>query len=232
MNKADDLLAEQIAYYRARAPEYDQWFLRQGRYDRGPEVNAAWFREVAEVREAVEAWGPRGHVLELAAGTGLWTEQLASLADHVTAVDASPEALALSRNRVGTSRVTHVRADLFSWEPPRRYDAVFFAFWLSHVPPDRLGEFFGLVGRCLVDGGSVFFVDSRFTELSTARDHTVSEDDGVVTRRLEDGREFRVVKVFYEAGKLERVLGEMGWGVAVRETETFFVYGSGGSDHA
>lgn len=233
MKRADDLLAEQIAYYRARAPEYDQWFLRQGRYDRGPEVNAAWFREAGVVREAVAAWAPRGHVLELAAGTGLWTEQLASLADHVTAVDASPEALALNRDRVGTSDVTHVSADVFSWEPPRRYDAVFFAFWLSHVPADRLAGFFDLVGRALVDGGSVFFVDSRFTPLSTARDHTVVAEDGeVVTRRLEDGREFRVVKVFYEAAELERELAGLGWRVAVRETETFFIHGGGKRERA
>lgn len=32
------LLHHQIAYYRARATEYDEWFYRQGRYDRGPEV--------------------------------------------------------------------------------------------------------------------------------------------------------------------------------------------------
>jgi demethylmenaquinone methyltransferase/2-methoxy-6-polyprenyl-1,4-benzoquinol methylase len=40
------ILANQIEYYRARAGEYDQWFLRQGRYDRGPSDNADWFREV------------------------------------------------------------------------------------------------------------------------------------------------------------------------------------------
>jgi hypothetical protein len=35
MNSAhDDLLQEELAYYRARAGEYDEWFLRQGRYDR------------------------------------------------------------------------------------------------------------------------------------------------------------------------------------------------------
>jgi hypothetical protein len=29
------ILREQADYYRARAPEYDQWWLREGRYDRG-----------------------------------------------------------------------------------------------------------------------------------------------------------------------------------------------------
>ncbi len=36
----DELLGEQAAYYRARAPEYDDWWQRTGRYDRGPEATA------------------------------------------------------------------------------------------------------------------------------------------------------------------------------------------------
>ena len=35
-----------MAYYQARASEYDEWFLRQGRYDRGSAQNAPWFTEV------------------------------------------------------------------------------------------------------------------------------------------------------------------------------------------
>ena len=46
MSSNDPLIAEQIAYYRSRAGEYDEWFLRQGRYDHGPELNERWFAEV------------------------------------------------------------------------------------------------------------------------------------------------------------------------------------------
>jgi hypothetical protein len=38
-----ELLEGQLAYYRARADEYDDWFLRRGRHDRGPEWNRRWF---------------------------------------------------------------------------------------------------------------------------------------------------------------------------------------------
>jgi ubiquinone/menaquinone biosynthesis C-methylase UbiE len=87
-DRLDELLHEQIAYYRARASEYDEWFLRTGRYDRGEEQNSRWFAEVAEVAAALDAFRPAGRVLELAAGTGLWTERLARYADHITALDA------------------------------------------------------------------------------------------------------------------------------------------------
>jgi len=69
-------IEEQIEYYRARSGEYDEWFLRQGRYDRGPALNEAWFREVRAVRAALDTFRPTGNLLELACGTGLWTEQL------------------------------------------------------------------------------------------------------------------------------------------------------------
>ena len=53
MTPNDPLLAEQIAYYRSRAGEYDEWFLRQGRYDHGSELNARWFAEVEQVARAL-----------------------------------------------------------------------------------------------------------------------------------------------------------------------------------
>lgn len=46
-------LQEQVDYYRARASEYDEWFYRIGRYDRGREINQRWFNEVAVVKSAL-----------------------------------------------------------------------------------------------------------------------------------------------------------------------------------
>ena len=43
----EDLLAEQRSYYRARAPEYDEWWQRRGRFDRGEEELLEWGRQVA-----------------------------------------------------------------------------------------------------------------------------------------------------------------------------------------
>src|SRR5436309_13655138 len=131
------LIDEQIAYYRARAEEYDQWWLRQGRYDRGPEVNAAWFAEIETVRAALDAFNPRGDVLELACGTGIWSQELARYADTLTLVDSSPEVLAINATRVQHPRVQRIEASIFDWHPERQYDVVFFSFWLSHVPLER-----------------------------------------------------------------------------------------------
>src|SRR5208283_4475857 len=108
----DDILQNQIDYYRARAGEYDEWWLRTGRYDRGAELNARWRAEVASVEAALDAWlsaRAPGNLLELACGTGLFTRHLARRVPRVTAVDASPEVLSLNRDRVaGAGRVEYV----------------------------------------------------------------------------------------------------------------------------
>ncbi|HEX6750946.1 MAG TPA: class I SAM-dependent methyltransferase [Longimicrobium sp.] len=221
-----DLIEQQKEYYRARAGEYDEWFERTGRYDRGPDHRARWFAEVDEVRAALEGFRPAGRVLELACGTGWWTEQLVRWADEVTAVDASEEVLELNRRRVDDGRVRRERADIFAWRPDGAYDVVFFSFWLSHVPPERFAAFWEMVRGALAPGGRVFFVDSLRTELSTATDHRLSDEgDVVLERKLNDGRRFHIYKVFYETGDLQRQLEALGWRADVRATESFFLYG-------
>jgi len=224
----DGILQEQIAYYRARAGEYDQWFLREGRYDRGSEANARWFAEAAQVEAALEAFAPSGRVLEMACGTGLWTRHLVRFADSVTALDASPEVLEINRSRVNDPKVRYAEADLLNWTPDGVYDAVFFGFWLSHVPPERFDDFWKLVETCLAPGGRVFFVDALYDATSTAADHTLEGTEAVtLTRRLNDGREFRIVKVFHPPEELAQKLAGLGWEFSIESTPSYFLYGSG-----
>ena len=81
----DQLLAEQVAYYRARAGEY---FVSDSAAE--PALEAA-----------LDEFRPTGDVLELACGPGTWTPQLLRYASAVTAVDASPEMIAIASSRVG-----------------------------------------------------------------------------------------------------------------------------------
>lgn len=219
-----DILAEQLAYYRARAPEYDEWFLRQGRYDRGDEHRRSWFQEVALLEAALDQAAPAGDVLELACGTGIWTRRLAASARHLTAVDGSPEALALNRARVDAGNVTFVEADLFSWVPAATYDFIFFGFWLSHVPLDRFESFWSLVADCLEPGGRVFFVDDGYR---TPDELIEGESSSTIRRRLNDGASYRIVKVPHQPAELEARLCDLGWDIAVHSTAGPFYWGAG-----
>jgi demethylmenaquinone methyltransferase/2-methoxy-6-polyprenyl-1,4-benzoquinol methylase len=121
-----------------------------------------------------------------------------------------------------------MQADLFNWQPGKKYDVVFFAFWLSHVPPERFEGFWKLVAQALKPQGGVFFIDSRFEQTSTASDHILKNpQDTVIKRRLNDGREFNIVKVFYQSKELEAKLRDAGWKIKVEQTPQYFLYGHG-----
>ncbi len=157
--EVEQLLLEQISYYRTRAPEYDATSLEGQALDSGEDQQ--WLGEQDEALRALADFAPTGRVLELAAGTGQWTRRLVRWADSVTAVDASPEALAINRNRVTDHSVSHITADIFTWEAEEAYDTVFFAFWLSHVPKALFDSFWGRVASFLNPHGRVFFIDER-----------------------------------------------------------------------
>jgi SAM-dependent methyltransferase len=205
------LLREQRAYYSALAPDYlDQLLDLPGG---------------AELAEALDAFRPAGSVLELACGPGTWTPQLLRHASDVTAVDASPEMLAIAASRVSDGvQVRFVEADLFAWEPDRRYDVVFMGCWLSHVPARRFESFWSLVATALAPQGRVFFVDDHYR---TPEELVEGPASSTIQRRTADGTAYRIVKVPYEPAGLERQLRALGWDITVTPTAGPFYWGAG-----
>lgn len=208
--EVDRLLDEQVAYYRALGADY----LNKGLdFPGGDELGAA-----------LEAFQPAGSVLELACGPGLWTRQLLRHATDVTAVDASPEMLASAAARVDSDRVRFIQADIFTWVPDRRYDVVFIAFWLSHVPLERFAAFWALVGHCLKQDGRVFFADDAYR---APEELVEGPSSATIRRRLDDGTSYRLVKVPHQPADLEGLLRRLGWDIKVSPTAGPFYWGAG-----
>jgi SAM-dependent methyltransferase len=192
----DALLEEQIAYYRRRADEYD----------------ATAYGDVIEARDRihriVSALPPAARALELACGTGMWTQSLASRMTELTAVDAAPEALAIARARC-PSTVEFVRADVLDWLPAHQFDLIFFAFWLSHIPSSRLARFFKHLEQALAPTGRVVFVDEHVSQAGKE----TGPNPEVAVRTLSDGSTHRLVKVYIEPAQLGARLEAMGWAI-------------------
>jgi demethylmenaquinone methyltransferase/2-methoxy-6-polyprenyl-1,4-benzoquinol methylase len=207
----DEVLADQVAYYRRRAGEYDLTA-----YGDVAAARARIARLVGEMR-------PTGTVLEIACGTGLWTEALAELADTVTAIDAAPEVVEIARDRVRSANVGFEVADVFSWDPAARFDVIFFSAWLSHVPMSRFERFWQSLRGLLVENGRVLFIDEHVDE--RGKEAYVRGRDEVVERRLRDGTTFRVIKNFVDPAGLELRLRRLGWDCAIRRDGSDWVRG-------
>ncbi len=211
MYVTDELLADQVAYYRQRACEYDVTA-----YADIAAARARIARLVAEMQ-------PTGKVLEIACGTGLWTQALARLADTVTAIDAAAEAVAIARDRVRSENVMFEVADVFTWVTEERFDVIFFSAWLSHVPSSRFEQFWQLLQRLLANGGPVLFIDEHVDVRD--KEAYVPGQDEIVERQLRDGRQFRIVKNFVDPERLEHQLREMGWDCEIRRDGSDWIRG-------
>ena len=213
----ESLIQEQIDYYRRRAPEYDDTSSPSGN-------PLTAFGE--EIERALHDFRPTGEVLEIASGTGTWTRLLLAHATSVTALDAAPEMHQESRRKLGDDgRVRYIEADVLSWEPDRSYDVIFFADWLSHVPPAKFDHFWRTISSALEPAGRVFLVDEsddawRYEQL---RDEFIAETPTpVVTRPVQDGTTFKVVKVYWKPEQLTSRLQGLGWNMSVHVVGPFF----------
>jgi demethylmenaquinone methyltransferase/2-methoxy-6-polyprenyl-1,4-benzoquinol methylase len=207
-----DLLDEQIAYYRARAAEYDATSSPEG---------DPFAASGDAVRQALRSFDPRGRVIEIAAGTGQWTGLLVDTADHLLVTDSSPEMLQLNRAKIGDRpNVTYTVADAMTLEPSHDRDVAFFGFFLSHVPPAQFDAFWAVVGGVLAPSGRVFFVDEGRHFLW--REDWVDEVAGIVRRPLADGRSYRAVKVLWRTDALALRLRSLGWQASVTEAPPFY----------
>jgi SAM-dependent methyltransferase len=164
-------------------------------------------------------------MLELACGTGIWTCALLPLGRELTAIDASPEMLARARKKVGDASVQFQRGDLFRWQPRQQYDLVFFANWLSHVPPQRLNAFVGTVARAVRPGGSLAMVD-QYAPMPEDREISVQTEEGAIyaNRSLLNGQTFLIVKVFYDPHIIENLLDALGFAVTVHQLDDIFFF--------
>ena len=202
------IIREQIEYYKAQAPDYRHVVTSSGPF--------------AVARKKLLHLGRQPHVLELAAGAGDWTQELVRIGDSVTVIDASAEMIEINRRRVGDARVEYRQADLFKWVPEQDYDLVFFAFWLSHVPPDLVDAFLAKVCSAVRPGGHLFIIDSC-DEYDDVPGFSFVGREGIFEEcRLSDGRTFKVVKVFYHPRLLAERVMRSGFEATAERVETIF----------
>jgi len=201
-------------YYSARASEYDGIYRKP---ERQPDLRAmeAWISRVFKGRSSV---------LELACGTGYWTQFFAPGAARVVALDAAEQTLQIARTRVAQDKVEFVLGD--AYDLPLRaasFDAAFAGFWWSHVPLDRVQQFLAGLHRVLRPGALVVFIDNRYVEGSST---PVSERDAdgntFQVRSLKDGSRHRVLKNFPSRDALLRAVEPFASSAAYREWEHFW----------
>ena len=207
--------SELQSYYRSRAPEYDQVYLK-------PERQA----DLRDIERWVAGKLADATVLELACGTGYWTRFIARSAAHVVAIDASPETTRIAEGRVPAGKVRFLVADAYDLPPDLgRFDAVFAGFWFSHVPKARRRAFLHGLRALLVPGAKVILLDNRYVEGSSSPITEADSEGNTYQRRsLEDGSIHSVLKNFPSEAELQSSLAGIGTGGTLSTWQYYWAF--------
>jgi demethylmenaquinone methyltransferase/2-methoxy-6-polyprenyl-1,4-benzoquinol methylase len=182
------------SYYAKRAREYERIYDKAERQE-----------ELVWLRGRLPALFAGRRVLEVACGTGYWTQYLAKTAAHVTACDINEPVLEIAREkRLPKERVTFAKADAFALqgiEPG--CDAAFAGFWWSHVRKADLARWIAGLSRVLAPGALVAVLDNRYVEgSSTPLSRRDAGGNSYQVRTLLSGETHEVLKNFPTAAEL------------------------------
>jgi demethylmenaquinone methyltransferase/2-methoxy-6-polyprenyl-1,4-benzoquinol methylase len=185
-------------YYGKRASEYEQIYEKPER-----QHELEWLR-----KRIPEIFRDRT-VLEVACGTGYWTQFIARTARKVHACDINEPVLEIAREKpLPPGRVSFFIADAVTLAGvPPGCDAAFAGFWWSHVKKSELATFVRNLALHLEPGAQVAILDNTFAPgSSTPISRRDAEGNTYQKRKLANGKEFEVLKNFPTADELRDVV--------------------------
>lgn len=205
------------AYYARRAAEYERVYA-------GPR----WQDDLAVLRPRVADFFAGRRLLEIACGTGFWTERAAERARDVHATDLNEDTLALARAKIYAAPVTFERRDAYVPHAPEaapRFDAGLAGLWLSHVDLGRMDEFLRAFHSHLAPGAAVLMLDERATEErpNPPASRTDAAGNRYEMRRLLDGERFEIVKNLFGCARLEALVRPHAAALTCRELRYFWL---------
>ena len=188
-------------YYDRRAAEYEKV------YDK-PERQ----HELEWLRTRIPQLLADRTVLEVACGTGYWTQFLARTAYKVHACDINESVLEIAREKdIARGRVDFFKADAVSLEGvPAGCDGAFAGFWWSHVKKSELAKFVRNLALRLESGARVVILDNTYAEgSSTPVSRRDAEGNTYQIRHLANGETHEVIKNFPTADELTLAMREV-----------------------
>lgn len=200
--------AESLAlYYARRATEYEQVYDKPERQE-----------ELHKLRMLASTAFAGLDVLELACGTGYWTQFIAQSAHSIVATDINSEVLNIAQSKArGPCPVQFKQENAFHLQRgPEPYSAVFAGFWWSHIPRKQVRPFLHRLNAVASEGAPVVLIDNRFVAgSSTPLSRTNHEGDTYQVRRLSDGTEYEVLKNFPTESELRESVANIGEDVQI-----------------
>jgi demethylmenaquinone methyltransferase/2-methoxy-6-polyprenyl-1,4-benzoquinol methylase len=188
-----DNINEMEEYYAKRASEYENIYLKPERQE-----------FIKDSKNILRQYFLNKNVLEIACGTGFWTEAISEKSTKITAVDINNEVLEIAKNKKFDCKIDFIQDDSYKLNKiTEKYNSLFAGFWLSHVPKTKMKDFIENIHKKLSDNAMVVFIDNIYVEgISTKISRFDTDGNSFQIRKLKDNSEHEVLKNFYDEKSL------------------------------
>jgi ubiquinone/menaquinone biosynthesis C-methylase UbiE len=190
-----------IEYYAKGAAEYERVYQKPERQE-----------DLAALRKLLQEELSEEDVLEIACGTGYWTQVIAQIAKSITATDINEEVLQIARAKDYFGKnVIFEKRDAFQLSPlTGRFTAGLAAFWWSHLKKSEIPKFLKHLHRTLSPDAKVVFMDNKYVPGSSIPKNRTDETGNTYQlRRLDNGTEYEVLKNFPGESELRKAVNSL-----------------------
>jgi trans-aconitate methyltransferase len=203
-----------VTYYKNRAAEYENIYHK-------PERQSDLLRATGLLQNIFH----NKNSIEIACGTGYWTERMAATAKSILATDINDTVLEIAKHKqYPNNNVQFEKADFNHWQPAQSFEALFGGFIWSHIPVEELNNFIRRVNHFLTPGSTMVFMDNNYVEgSSTPLAFTDKKGNTYQDRKLKDGSVHRVLKNFPTEEWLKQQVHGMGTVIDYIALEYFWI---------
>lgn len=204
------------SYYEERAKEYDKVYLIPGEQE-----------DLAKATVIFQQLFNNKTVLEIACGTGYWTEQISGSATSIFAIDINESVIAIAKNRKKLDNVTFQVADMYSLAHKNKYEALFGGFIWSHILLQELDKLLHALTSFLKPGATIAFIDSKQVKGGVHDIERITKTDTYgntyQTRTLENGTAHMVLKNFPSQEYIVQLLSKFSTGISYIDLEHYWI---------
>jgi ubiquinone/menaquinone biosynthesis C-methylase UbiE len=186
-----------VSYYKDRAEEYEKIYSKPERQD-----------DLKTATEILQNIFTGKNVLEIACGTGYWTERITKSAVSILATDINEAVINVAkRKNIANEKVSFGVADMYHFPEQGKYESLFGGFIWSHIYLQDIDKFLLTVNSLVAPGGTVVFMDNNFVEGSNLPITKIDDNGNTFqARKLEDGTTHLVLKNFPAENSLRQLV--------------------------
>jgi ubiquinone/menaquinone biosynthesis C-methylase UbiE len=203
-------------YYDDQAKVYDDMYRRR---------DPAWRKELEALANAMTKAMSGRRVLEVACGTGFWTEIVAKVAERVVAIDISEKMLDIAQKRkLRSSNVKYIHGNAYELaEVAGDFNAGLANFWFSHIPKARINEFLNGFHRKVGNAAGVFMCDNVYVPgIGGQLIKKSRRKDTFKLRKSSNGSNYEVLKNYYSREPLKRLLSPKASDLRIHQGQYFW----------